>query len=375
MPWKKRDLMALKKEFLEKALIETANISALCKEHHISRKTAYKWIKRFKQDGINGLLEQSKRPLISPSRISEESLLTILETRNEFSSWGGRKLRQYLVNLGKKDLPSEATFNRILLRHGKIDPIESEKREPFIRFEKERPNELWQMDFKGHFKLLEEGRCHPLTILDDHSRFSICLMASNSESEKTVREGLEKAFKTYGMPDAMTMDNGSPWKGSPPWTLSRITVWLMRLGIKVSHSRPGHPQTQGKLERFHRSFKEEVLKYYQFKDLKDAQTRFDEWKELYNYRRPHEGIGMKCPKDRYQKSDKSYLEQLPSIEYLESDEIRKVGPCGTISYKDKQYFIGEHLYKEHVALREVQNGLIDVYYVNTKVQRINLKTS
>jgi len=243
MPWNKRDGMSLKYEFLEKALSDSNRISSLCREFGISRKTAYKWIKRFKDEGVSGLENQSRRPLTSPSRSSDEIVTLILETRSQFPAWGGRKLRQYLLNQDKYDIPCEATINRILLRHGCIEPEESQKRKPFIRFEREFPNELWQMDFKGHFKILQAGRCHPLTVLDDHSRYSICIKACASENTQAVKTALEEAFCTYGLPDAMTMDNGSPWKGSPPWRLSRLTVWLMRLGIKISHSAPRHPQT------------------------------------------------------------------------------------------------------------------------------------
>jgi len=328
---------------------------------------------RYKKEGLSGIEESSRRPLTSPRRISEEMISLILETRSTLH-WGGRKLRLYLQKQGIQGLPSEATFNRILLNHHQIDRGESEKREHFIRFERETPNELWQMDFKGHFKLCEKGRCHPLTILDDHSRFSICIKACPSEDAKSVKEGLETAFRTYGLPEGMTMDNGAPWRGSQRH-LSTITVWLMRLGIKISHSTPGHPQTQGKLERFHRSLKEEVLKFHQFSDLQNAQLRFDEWRALYNNLRPHEGISLACPKDRYRPSPRSYPEKLPDIEYPAGEELKKVGSGGTIYFKQKHYFIGFHLSQEMVALREIENGVYDVFFCKTKIQRLDLRRS
>lgn len=371
MPWKNRGPMSLKIDFLEQALKPVANISALCRTFGISRKTAYKWINRYKKEGISGIEECSRRPLTSPTRTSEEMTCLILETRREWK-WGGRKLRQHLKNQGIQELPSEATFNRILLNCDQIETEESEKRKHFIRFEREAANDLWQMDFKGHFKLYDRGRCHPLTILDDHSRFSICIKACESENGKSVREGLEAAFRTYGLPEAMTMDNGAPWRGSQRH-LSALTVWLMRLGIRVSHSTPGHPQTQGKLERFHRSLKEEVLKYHQFSSLEDAQIRFDEWREIYNNIRPHEGIGLKCPKDRYKPSPRSYPEKLPAIEYPAGEEIKKVGSGGTVYFRQKHYFVGFHLAQEMVALREIDNDVFDVYFCKTKIERLNLK--
>ncbi|MFI5333984.1 MAG: IS481 family transposase [Chlamydiales bacterium] len=363
--------MSLKVELLDKLLDPEANIRAVCAEFGISRKTAYKWIKRYEESGVDGLSDRSRRPLTSPSRVSEEMTSLILRTRGN-AHWGGRKLRQHLKNRGVEDLPSEATFNRILLRCGQIDAKESEKRERFIRFEREQPNELWQMDFKGHFKLHTTGRCHPLTILDDHSRFSICIKACEKENEKSVRQGLEQAFRVYGLPEAMTMDNGAPWRGSQRH-LSRITVWLMRLGIKVSHSTPGHPQTQGKLERFHRSLKEEVLKYHQFSDLKNAQLRFDEWREVYNNARPHEGIGLLCPKDRYTPSSRVFPEKLPEIIYPDGLELKRVSECGGICLNSKHFYVGEHLAREYVALRELEDGVYDVYFCKTKVQRISLR--
>lgn len=371
MPWKSQGPMSLKTDFLEQALKPSANISALCRLFSISRKTAYKWIRRYKKEGLPGIEESSRRPLTSPMRTSEKMISLILEARQTWH-WGSRKLREYLKNQGVQGLPSEATFNRILLNCNQIETDESEKRKRFIRFEKELPNELWQMDFKGHFKLCDQGRCHPLTILDDHSRFSICIKACVSEDTKSVKEGLEAAFRTYGLPEAMTMDNGAPWRGSQRH-LSTLTVWLMRLGIRVSHSTPRHPQTQGKLERFHRSFKEEVLKYHQFSDLQNAQIRFNEWRDIYNNLRPHEGIGLQRPRDRYQPSSKSYPEKLPDIEYPAASEIKKVGSGGTIYFKQKHYFIGFHLTQEIVGLTEIEDGIYDVYFCKTKIQRLVLR--
>lgn len=373
MPWNEKELMTIKKEFLSKALNKMLSLSQLCKEYNISRKTAYKWIKRFNEEGLWGLEERSRRPCRVEVTASDW-IERVLNTRNQFPAWGARKLRQYLINQGYKDVPSESTFNRTLQRHGLIDKVASEKREHYIRFERENPNELWQMDFKGHFQL-EEGRCHPLTVLDDHSRYSICLRACESEDAISVRSALTEAFRTYGLPEAMTMDNGAPWKGSYPWRFSKLTIWLMRLGIKVSHSTPGHPQTQGKDERFHRSLKDEVLRYYQFKDLRDTQKRFDEWRNLYNNERPHEGIGLKRPVDRFKPSTTKFPEMLIEIAYEEGDEIRKVQKNGIIEFRGNPIFIGEHLHGERVAVRPTfKDEIFDVYYSKTRLNKVDLTT-
>jgi len=373
MPWQQKDHMTIKIEFIEQALSKKFKLSELCREYGISRPTAYKWLARYQEDGVNGLAEISRRPHQSPNRTKAEEVELILKTRSEYQAWGGRTLKQYLINQGHANLPSESTINRTLHRHGKILPEESTKRERFIRFERDKPNELWQMDFKGHFRTIE-GRCHPLTILDDHSRFSICIKACLRETLETVRPALEDAFRSYGLPDEMTMDNGPPWKGAPPFRLSRLTVWLMRLGIKVRHSTPYHPQTQGKDERFHRTLKDEVLKFHQFQGVKEAQEYFDDWREIYNFHRPHQGIEMKCPSSRYQPSKKKFIEVLEPVEYGPEDIVRKVQACGTISYKDKRYFVGEHLKGENVALRHShKEGIFEIYFCEIRIGRVNLR--
>lgn len=373
MPWQTKDTVSMRDEFVNKAISGNYFISDLCSEYKISRKTGYKWIERFRTQGVDGLINLSQRPHSSNDRTSSEFTEIILNARNQFPAWGARKLRQYLINKGHSSLPCEMTFNRILKKHGMIDPIESEKRQHFIRFEKEKPNDLWQMDFKGHFKMGSK-RCHPLTVLDDHSRFSIVLRACEAETFIEVKRGLEIAFHEYGLPDQMAMDNGSPWKGSPPWSLSRLTVWLMRLGIKVSHSSVRHPQTLGKEERFHRSLKEEVLKYHQFRNLEETQKIFNDWKYIYNFERPHEGIGLQCPYQRYKPSSRPYHENLPKIEYRPEDILRRVQACGCINYRDIRYFVGEHLRGEYVALRTTsEDGIFGLYYVNTKIGSISFK--
>lgn len=372
MPWEDRSTMRIREECIQKAINKQCTVSQLCKEYQVSRKTIYKWLARYQEEGVFGLDDRSRRPtrVVITDSITVDS---IINCRKKFPAWGGRKLRQYLIDQGTRKVPCEATFNRILKKHDLISFESSEDRKHYIRFEHSNPNDLWQMDFKGHFQV-EEGRCHPLTVLDDHSRFSIVLKACYSEDEITVRTALTEAFRKYGLPVAMTMDNGSPWKGSYPWRFSKLTIWLMRLGIRVTHSRPGHPQTQGKDERFHRSLKDEVLRFYQFKGLQDTQERLDEWREIYNHVRPHEGIGLKRPSDRYQSSPRPFPEVLTEIIYEDNDQIRKVQKNGCIDFNGTSYFIGEHLHGEHLAVRASHNeGTYDVYYSKTRLNKINLK--
>ncbi|MFI5333763.1 MAG: IS481 family transposase [Chlamydiales bacterium] len=356
----------MRQEFVAQVNAKVRSISQLCRDYKITRKTAYKWIHRFSTDGAIGLYDRSRRPCHMPLRVDKDQVQLILDCRDKYPAWGAKKLRQILINEGRANLPSLSSFNRILARENRISPEEIEKRRQFIRFERKNPNELWQMDFKGHFEI-SEGRCHPLTVLDDCSRFSISLKACSSENKIVVRRALEEAFHEYGLPLAMTMDNGSPWKGYPGQRLSDLTVWLMRLGIKISHSRPNHPQTQGKDERFHRTLKEEVLKFHNFRSLIDAQSQFDEWREIYNYIRPHEALEMQCPGQKYRQSERKYTGYLAPIEYRLEDTVKKVGDNGEVSFMGHRIYVGSFLKGEHIALRQRKEREWDIYYVESRI--------
>ncbi|CAK0777365.1 transposase [Gammaproteobacteria bacterium] len=218
------------------------------------------------------------------------------------------------------------------------------------------------MDFKGHVAM-REGRCHPLTVLDDHSRYAVCLRACLNEQTATVQQALTETFRCHGLPWRMTMDNGSPWGDTLGSPYTPLTVWLMRLGIRVSHSRPYHPQTQGKDERFHRTLKAELLAHITFSDQIEAQKCFDAWRDLYNLERPHESLALRPPSSRYRPSTKPFLEDLPPIEYAPDDIVRKVQGQGELSYLGREWRVGKAFHGHSVALRPTtQDGLLDVFF-------------
>lgn len=373
MAWKEETAMSNKEKFIAAALENTATFSALCKTFCISRECGYKWFRRYKEKGKEGLREKSRRPLLSPFKTPNEIELRILEVRNMHPAWGARKIHAFLEHRGINSLPNPSTITRILHRENKICEEESLKRKPFIRFEHAEPNQLWQMDFKGHFSMMS-GRCNPLTVLDDHSRYSICLKACRDQQRNTVKEALIDAFRIYGLPERMTMDNGSPW-GNPGDTngYTQLEVWLILLGIHVGHSRPFHPQTQGKDERFHRSLKEELLKGRTFIDLEDAQHHFNEWRWCYNQDRPHEALGMSSPATRYRASMRAYPERLPAIEYPGGSVLRKVEMKGDISYGGTRYFISESMGGLVVKIVETERpGIVEVHLWHQKIKEIDL---
>jgi transposase InsO family protein len=372
MPWKQVTIMSQRKEFVTLALKEDANLTELCKGFEISRKTGYKWIKRFLEEREKGLQDRSRRPHSSPKKTLPAIEADVIEVRKAHPAWGGRKIRSRLQTLGRIRTPAASTITAILNRHGLIDPEEAAKHKAWQRFEAEAPNDLWQMDFKGHFPA-DQGRCHPLTVLDDHSRYSLGLQACGDERDLTVRGCLTVIFRRYGLPCRILVDNGSPWGADFEHPHTSLTVWLMRLGIGVTHARPYHPQTLGKDERFHRTLKAEVLNYCQGLDLLACQRRFDVWRLIYNHERPHESLGMAVPAKRYRQSSKYFPTRLPPLEYGPDDHVRKVVDGGCIFYRNREYRISKAFKGEYVALRPtLKDGVMDVFFGNHKIAQINL---
>lgn len=372
MPWQEVSLMSLRKEFVLLASREGANLRALCRQFGISAKTGYKLLKRYQGEGEAGLEDRSRRPTSSPRRTPPQIEAAVVAVRDLHPAWGGRKLRARLDALGRTDLPSPSTITAILRRHDRLDVAKSVPPAAWQRFEHAAPNDLWQMDFKGHFAL-REGRCHPLTVLDDHSRYAVCLRACANEQAGTVQAALTDTYRRYGLPWRMTMDNGPPWgdDGRNPYTT--LTVWLLRLGIGVSHSRPYHPQTQGKDERFHRTLNAEVLTYAHFADQAAAQQRFDSWRSVYNLERPHQALGMQPPISRFQPSPRPFPETLPAIEYGPDDQVRKVQAKGELHYRGRAFNIGHAFHGYPVALRPShQDGVLDVFFCQHRIACLNL---
>jgi transposase InsO family protein len=366
--------MTERSEFVSFASREEANVSALCRRYGISRKTGYKWLRRLREQGREGLLDRSRSPRRSPARTPPEVEEIICGLRSQHPAWGGRKLHHLLRRDGVAQPPAPSTITGILDRNGLLSP-ERRSQRAWQRFEELRPNALWQMDFKGHFAT-GEGRCHALTVLDDHSRFNICLAACPNERAKTVQEQVTTACRCYGLPERLLVDNGSPWGSDAAHQNTKLTAWLIRLGITVVHGRPYHPQTQGKEERFHRTLALEVLRARpDWRSLAEVQHAFDAWRELYNLRRPHEAIGHAPPATRYEPSPRPFPGKLPSIEYAPGDQVRKVQEKGRISFRGREWRVGRAFIGEQVALRATGDGLWDVYYCHQKVGHVDLRAT
>jgi transposase InsO family protein len=381
MPWREVTAVSQRQEFVVLAQDPGANIRELCRRFSISPRTGYRWLGRFKEQPSAELSDRSSRPIHSPSETNVERQAWLLALRDEFPYWGGRKLRAIIAEEGYVpegqlgNIPSPSTITDILRRHGRLDSKLAEQAKAWQRFEHEAPNQLWQMDFKGHFAIVDSksSRCHPLTILDDYSRFMLCLQACLNEQEGTVTESLKRTFRRYGLPLRITADNGSPWGCVPADGLTSIGVWLSLLGVRLSHSRPYHPQTQGKDERFHRTLNFELLTRNSFDSIPSTQVAFDTWRDQYNCIRPHEACGLQPPSSRYQVSPRPFPETLPVFEYDAGDIVRKVSSTGRISYKDRAYRVGTSLQGCYVALRPAEeDAVFDVLFCQQLVRKIHL---
>jgi transposase InsO family protein len=374
VPWREQSVMSEREEFVRLALAEGANKSALCRRFGISRAKGYKWLERYRTGGAQGLGDRSRRPRTSPKRTDEATELAVLRIRDEHNNaWGARKIGHVMRRDGIAPVPAPSTITEILRRQGRLEARRAEHPGPFQRFERAQPNELWQMDFKGHFPLAR-GRCHPLTVLDDCSRYAVAIEACGDEQDATVRDRLTAAFRRYGLPFAMLMDNGAPWgdAGNQPYTV--FTAWLMRLGIRVSHGRPYHPQTQGKDERVHRSLKGEVLDGNAFRTLAECQAGFDTWRQVYNHVRPHQAIAMDTPGLRFRVSPRPFPEAPPPIAYDGGEVVRKVDDNGFISFKNRPWRVGKAFRGQPVALRPtVEDGVFAIHYCSQQVATIDLR--
>lgn len=373
MPWKVDTTVEIRREFVELCSVEGSNVSDLCRRFGVSRKTGYKWLSRYRESGLSGLKDESRRPLHSPSQIEPGMESVVIQLREAHPAWGGRKLRRRLEDQGLSGVPSASTITEILRRKGMLS---ASARLPVAlqRFERARSNELWQMDFKGHFGMENGGRCHPLTVLDDHSRFSLVLEACGHERGSLVQSVLTSAFRRYGLPEAMLMDNGAPWGSSEMSRWTSLTVWLLRLGIRVLHGRSYHPQTQGKEERFHRTLRAEVLQGRTFSDLVESQKRFDAWRPVYNFERPHEALDLAVPGSRYQVSSRSYPEQLPELEFSPIDTVRKVQKGGDFWFHGERRFLGNSFRGEQVGLRPTRrDGVWHVWFGPQCLGELNLR--
>jgi transposase InsO family protein len=374
MPFEVSTLMNRRLEFVLLAMQEGANIRALCRRFGIAPNTAYCWLDRYRAAGAGGLADRSHRPHASPHQTSPEHEAAVLAVRTAHPTWGSRKIKAWLEQHGSP-APAASTITTILARHGQLDGPRAGEPRAYQRFEHPTPNALWQMDFMGH-KPIGTGRVHPLTILDDHSRFALGLFAGAHEQGALVQAHLTTVFQTYGLPDAILTDNGPAWGRSTPGVLTRLETWLLRLGIGVWHGRFRHPQTQGKIERWHRTIAADVFQFGAFPTLADVQVAFDAYRTVYNTDRPHEALDLAVPVTRYRVSQRPYPEHVPEIVSSDDHTVCTVTRGGWVWFAKQRIELGEALRGLPVGIRPTGiDGVYVVRFCQHDLKRIDLRSS
>jgi transposase InsO family protein len=370
MPWKETDVRSERIGFVVEAVQGRESMQALCGRYGISRKTGYKWLRRFEQVGSLGSLEEhSRRPHHSPGQTEPAIEDRVVALRQRYG-WGSRKLRCLLeredIELGR------STIDRILARRGLIG--ESTRSRPSVtRFERSAPNELLQMDFKGPFPL-RRGSCMPLSLLDDHSRYVLALAPLASNHGIRVQRVLEESFERYGLPEAMLVDHGTPWWSSTNGHgLTRLGVFLIRQGVRLVFSGIGHPQTQGKVERFHRTLGAWLDHHGIPETSRGVREALESFRREYNEVRPHEALDLETPHQRYRPSSRRYRPNPEPWEYPEGSEVRRLKGNGCFWDQGRDHFVCLALTGRRVRLERFGDRIL-VSYRHMLIRELSTRT-
>lgn len=374
MPWSETSAMDQKALFIRDWLSHRHSVSELCERYNVSRKTGYKWIKRFLEHGPDGLMERSHAIHHVHNRTDPRIEMALMQLRRKHRTWGAKKL---LHLLGEKepdwDLPGRSTVCDMLTRHGMV--TKRPKRRHVGHPGKpgataDAPNTLWSADFKGQFRTGDKVYCYPLTVTDNYSRYLLGCQAMPDTSLEPVKTVFTRLFKEYGLPDRIRTDNGTPFSAYTLGRLSRLSAWWVRLGVLPDLIEPGNPQQNGKHERMHKTLKDETTKP-PAGNSRAQQRKFNAFIQEYNHVRPHESLDMKKPAQLYKPSTRAMPDKLPEIEYPDHYETRYVSATGGIKWKCDWFNISSVLIGEYVGLEEIDDGLWDVYYGRLKLGRLH----
>jgi len=371
MPWKETDVMSERIRFVVEAVSGTQTVRGLCRQYGISRKTGYKWLRRYREVGSLGALrEHSRRPHRSPGQTSRAIEDRVVELRQQYG-WGPRKLRRLLVQEGI--CLGRATIARILKRRGLI-ASDGRARPAVTRFERAEPNELVQMDFKSPYELAGGTSCVPLSLIDDHSRYALALTPLPSIGTEGVHRVLEGVMERYGVPESILVDHGTPWWSSTNGHgLTRLGVFLIRQGVRLVYSGVGHPQTQGKVERFHKTLEDWLSHHGRPQTLTGITHSLRDFRQEYNEVRPHEALDMTTPSHRYRPSAKRYQPNPVPWEYPAGAEVRRLTHNGCFCESGRYVFVCHALAHRRVQLERFDHRLL-VSYRHMLIREIDLAT-
>ena len=350
-------------------------VAKLCELFQISRKTGYKWLQRCRGEaGWSGLQDRSRRPHSNSRAVDEEVVRRLLRLRADHPSWGARKLAAWLAwREPQWELPAASTITELLKRHGFVTPRRKRRRvpartEPFAHAAM--PNDVWCIDFKGDFRVGDGTRCYPFTATDAHSRTLLCCRAFERPRHEFVQEALERTFRYYGLPHYVRSDNGRPFGTACTMPLSRLGVWLVKLGVRPEYIDPGKPQQNGRHERMHRTLKEQTV-ILPSSTMSAQQRRFDAFRREYNHERPHEALGQLAPATVYYQSSRRFPSRILAPEYPSTYEVRPVARNGRIAWRRRSILVGTPLAGEHVGIIEVDDGCWDFYFGPVLLARLH----
>ena len=349
-----------------------SSIAEIARRRGVSRKTVHKWIERYEEDSVSGLLDRSRAPRAHPNAIAAATELLILEWKARYPLWGAPKILSKLR--GQADCPAESTVSNILQRHGLTRQLRRRARaKPTVspRASTLGPNAVWCVDFKGWFRTGNGQRCDPLTISDEYSRYLLCCQGLNGFTGRRVVQPLfERVFREYGLPVAIRSDNGAPFASVGLGGLSRLSVWWMRLGIGLERIEPGHPEQNGRHERMHRTLKEAVLRPPR-QNLPAQQRAFNEFRKEYNEERPHEGLNQHVPGSVYEPSRRDYPSRLVEPEYPEGWQTRGVRNNGEIKWSGRKVYVSEALIGQRVGLKPERERIWSLYFMGAELGRFD----
>lgn len=357
-------------------LLEGEEMSLMCREFGISRKTGYKIFERYKECGMEALTDRSRRPFRYGNQLPFQVETAIVQLKQEKPHWGARKLRELLVRKFPSGVrtPAVSTIHAVLDRHGLVQPMNPRRNRahgtPLSTGK--HPNDLWCADYKGEFLLGNKRYCYPLTVTDHASRFLLLCEAMESTREQPTIMGFERLFKERGLPNAIRTDNGVPF-ASPNalFNLSKLSVWWLRLGISIERIKPGHPQQNGRHERMHLTLKKETTRPAKANSLQQ-QARFDEFVDEFNLERPHEALQMRRPDDVYTAAQRPYG-VLPELTYPFHDRSLVVTSCGRVCLHNKKVNISQVFEGQTLGLKEVDENTWLVSFMDFDLGYVDLE--
>ena len=365
MPWKETCPMDERREFIKAWLRREESFAGLCAGFGISRKTGYKWVERFEQEGLPGLAERSRAPHDYPNRVDDAVESALLRLRRHHRRWGPEKLLVKLKETAPElAMPSRSTVARILKRHGLVRERRNRRHAsptPHPLTDSTQANAVWSIDYKGHFRLGDGRWCYPLTVCDHFSRYVLCCQAFPAIRLQSVDAVLDRIFHDYGLPEVIRSDNGAPFASTGLGGLTRLSVKWIKLNIRPERIKPGHPEQNGRHERMHRELKAETANPPKT-TLGSQQRAFDRFRHEYNEERPHQALGQRTPASSYTPSLRPYPRRLPEMWYPAEYRIRTVCAGGQMRWCGEKLYLGRVLANEVVGLMEIDDGVWAVHF-------------